>query len=74
MEKFNFSGTNNTHVCRNKEPHAPHILDEYKTVCHGWQQTFCLGREGNGIKITVDSCWPGDAAYPGTAKGIFTQE
>ena len=72
MPSFNFSGSNKTSFCKIEGPHAPHIIDSYKTVCHGTLDEFCTGRSGNGITITIDSVRPGSAEYPATARGNIT--
>lgn len=73
MKKFNFSGSNHTKFCSCKKPHVPHIIGEYKTVCNGWQQYFCMGKDGEGIKINIESFWGGDAYYPAEVRGNYTK-
>ncbi|MFZ3132844.1 MAG: hypothetical protein WA125_17500 [Desulfosporosinus sp.] len=72
--KFNFSGMNKTHFCPIAEPHAPHVIDWYPTVCHGQLEQFCIGRSGDGISIVIKAAWPGSAEYPATARGSWDED
>ena len=70
---FEFLGMDKTRFCPVKGPHAPHVIDEYPTVCHGVLEQFCTGREGNGLAITIESQWAGDAAYPADVRGYYEE-
>ena len=67
---FEYVGTNHTHVCQRKIPHAPHVVGDYVTPIQTLQ-FYCCGKEGPGVKVVVVKRAPGSAERASFVQGYY---